>query len=54
MIAARRNRLSALQREEDEQEEVERTHPGSTLTLPYSLRKGEATQGTPRHSKIWA
>jgi hypothetical protein len=47
-------RLSSSERGEDEGEGFERTRLGSTLTLPLSLRKGEATQRTHGHSKISA
>jgi len=45
-------RLSPCSREEDEGEEFESIRPGSTLTLPLSLRKGEVTHYTHRHSQI--
>jgi hypothetical protein len=47
-------RLSPRERGEDEGEGFERTCLGSTLTLPLSLGKGEATRHTPGHSQIAA
>jgi hypothetical protein len=47
-----RNRLAPCGRGEDEDEGFERTRPGSTLTLPLSLRKGEATQYASGDSEI--
>ncbi len=47
-------RLSPYSRGEDEGEGFEQIRTGSTLTLPLSLRKGEATQRVHRYSKISA
>src|SRR5919201_351340 len=44
------NRLSLCRRGEDQGEGLQRIRAGLTLTLPLFLRKGEATQGTRRHS----
>jgi hypothetical protein len=52
VTAAYKNRLSPLERGEDEGEGLERARSASTLTLPLSLRQGEATQGTPGHLKL--
>ena len=46
------NRLSPWSRGEDEGEGFEQLRRQSTLTLPLSLRKGEATQTVPGGSKI--
>jgi hypothetical protein len=47
-----RNRLAPCGRAEDEGEGFGRTRPGSTLALPVSLRKGEATQYASGYSEI--
>ena len=47
-------RLSPLEKGEDEGEGFEQFGSGLTLTLPLSLRKGEATQQTHGRSKISA
>ena len=44
-------RLSPSKRGEDQGEGFERTDPGSTLTLPLSLTKGEATRDARGHAK---
>jgi hypothetical protein len=54
VTAACRNCLSPFERGEDEGEGSERIRFRATLTLPLSLRQGEATQGTPGHSKLSA
>ena len=43
--------LSPFKRGEDQGEGSERIDPGSTLTLPLSLTKGEATQDSRGHTK---
>ena len=47
-----KNHLYPYSRGEDEGEGFQRIRPRSTLTLPLSLRKGEATQTVPGGSKI--
>src|SRR5206468_11073787 len=54
VTGASRNCLSPSEREEDEREGSERIRFRATLTLPLPLRQGEATQGTPGHSKLSA
>lgn len=49
-----RTRLSPCSRGEDEVEGLRQPCPESTLSLPLSLQKGEATQYTHRHSQIAA
>jgi len=46
-------RLSPYSRGEDEGEGFEQIRTGSTLTLPLSLRKGEATLHLLRYATIW-
>jgi hypothetical protein len=48
------NCLSPCSRGEDEGEGFERTRCESTLILPLSLQKGQATQATLGHSKLSA
>ena len=47
-------RLSSSERGEDEGERFQRTSRESTLILPLSLGKGEATQATRDHAKVSA
>jgi len=53
-LQARSPRLSPSERGEDEGEGFQRTSRESTLILPLSLRKGEATQTTRDHPKVSA
>jgi len=52
--AACRDCLPRFERREDEGKGAQRIRFRATLILPLSLRQGEATQGTPRHSKLSA
>jgi hypothetical protein len=54
MTTARLDRLSPSEMGEDEGEGLERASPKSTLTLPLSLRKGEATRRTHHHARASA
>jgi copper oxidase (laccase) domain-containing protein len=51
VLDSRLHRLYASQRGKDEGERLEQTDPGTTLTLPLSLPKGEATQDTRGYAK---
>jgi copper oxidase (laccase) domain-containing protein len=53
-LQARSPRLSPSERGEDEGEGFQRTSRESTLILPLSLGKGEATQATRDHVKVSA
>jgi copper oxidase (laccase) domain-containing protein len=53
-LQARSARLSPSERGEDEGEGFQRTSRESTLILPVSLGKGEATQATHDHAKVSA
>jgi len=53
-LQARSPRLSPSEKGEDEGEGFQRTSRKSTLILPLSLGKGEATQATRDHAKVSA